>query len=330
MKILLTGATGFVGRNLLLEALQDPAVERIAVSVRHGSKLAGQLAMEGIAGIPSKLEVLTGNSSKWGTAACTFIPDVCIHSAGVLFARTRNEYFEGNVTGTANLLRELPGSCRIIAISSQSAAGPSTSRPLLETDACQPKSFYGESKLAMETLLDDAGKSGRSVCILRPPVILGPRDAATVPLFQMVAGKVWFKPCSKEKELSWISVQDLVTALLLAVKHPETATGTFFVAHPRPITDAELIRCAGKVAGNSRALLLKIPTPVLEGIAALSGIFPAIGNAVPSLMPDRARELLEDRWLIDASKFSSTFSWEPSQSLESTLEKTLAFLRKQK
>jgi len=330
LKILVTGATGFVGFNFLLRALHDPDIEAIGVSVRHGGKLAGLLALEGIGGLPEKLQVLEGDSSDWKLEELNFAPDLCFHFAGVLFARTREEYFVGNEEGTRRLLAALPANCRVIALSSQAAAGPTPLGidALKETHSPSPVSYYGQSKLAMERILENAQKAGREVWILRPPVVIGPHDSATLPLFQMARGPIWFKPGGREKHISWIAVADLVDALFAAAPR-QPGTGVYFVSGPASITDLELIQSAGATMGRTQALTLRLPKLLLGMVGIISRLFPLIGRLAPSLMPDRVAELMEDCWVIDASRFQEVCQWKPARQLQETLQETADFYRKQ-
>jgi len=325
MKVFLTGATGFVGRNFLLRLLTETSVSRIACSVRNGGKLAGQLAAEGLGRIPGKIEVLDGDHTGWGFDHPPFAPDVCIHLAGVLFARSKEDYFAGNLGGAQKLVGELPPECPLIVVSSQSALGPTPPGidALDETASPAPLSFYGKSKLAMEQFLRSLG-GVRRIFILRPPIILGPRDTATEPLFQMARGPFLFKPCKQDKTLSWIAVEDFVEALFMlarrVVNDHTMPGGLWHVANPTPISDSQLLREAANVVGGS-GRLVRLPESALHLAAAASRILPAIGRAVPSLTPDRALELFEPRWIMNPSRFESEFSWKARESLQATLRR---------
>jgi len=335
MKIVLTGATGFVGLNLLLRLLPREEIEEIAVCVRHGGKLHSLLAREGFCGVPAKVRVIEGTAADWGLQALSTPPDVCIHCAGVLFARSRAEYFRGNVEGTRNLIAALPSTTRVVVLSSQSAVGPTPPgcAPLDEEASANPLSFYGESKLAMEEMLAKEFAERGNLLVLRPPMVLGPRDSATLPIFQMAASPVWFKPGTKEKQLSWIGVGDLIGAILKVVEHerafphtgPTAHTG-YFVAAGNQITDSDLIRTTAAVL-QRKGVIVPIPKFLLKMVALMSKIIPAIGRAVPSLMPDRARELWEDRWLISGQRFATAFSWHASETLHDVLAEQAAYLK---
>lgn len=317
MKFLLTGATGFVGGQFLRAAVSAPGTQRVAISVRSRAKaeaLLQGLSPEG----RRKVEVCEGDHRGWGFGRVAFTPDAAVHCAGVLFARSPEEYLVGNLGGTEALCREIPKRCPLLVLSSQSAVGPTPpgQAPLDESATPAPLSDYGKSKLAMEEFLREEA-ARRPVQILRPPMILGPGDRAIRPLFAMVRGPLWLKPGWADKQLSWIAVGDLVRAMLAALSRP-AKTGVWFVAAEDPLTDRELIQTAARLLGR-RAPLLRLPRPILRLAGELSARFLAIGEKVPSLMPDRARELLHDRWLIDATAFRRDFSWRSQQTVAEAL-----------
>lgn len=321
MKLFVTGTTGFVGSTLLLNALRNPSVERIAASVRNPAKLANLLETEGFPSPPPKLQILSGDTSEWNFSKANFSPTACVHCAGTLFSNDPAAYFAGNVEGTRNLLAKLPPSCRTILLSSQSAAGPSPSDPLEESSPCSPISFYGKSKREMELVAQEAFFEKNETVILRPPIILGARDTATLPLFQMAQSPLCFKPGREEKKLSWISVDDLVSAIFAILGADSGKSGIYFVAAQEPTTDLALIRETARSL-KKNPTIVRIPKLFLRALGAVSEKIPAIGKAVPSLTPDRCQELLFDSWVVSPALFQKNFSWQASESLFSALCKT--------
>jgi hypothetical protein len=160
-------------------------------------------------------------------------------------------------------------------------------------------------------------------------MVLGPRDSATLPLFQMAGGLLCLKPGSRTKELSWVGVGDLVRALRVMMAHwtvePTELIPTFFVCSAPEITDRELIRTTAQIVGG-KGFLLPLPDSILRLVGVLSRWFPAIGAAVPSLQPDRLQELLESRWVVTDAAFRETFLWKSHDALPGVITETARWL----
>jgi nucleoside-diphosphate-sugar epimerase len=311
MRLFLTGATGFVGLNLLLEALRSGRYAEIVAPVRDPDKLRRRLAAEGFQTIQN-LRI-----TAWNDPIPTEV-DHAVHCAGVLFARDRDAYFRVNVEDTLRLLGSLPARARIVALSSQAAAGPTPAGREIRTttDPDTPITWYGESKLAMEKALRTARPGA---LILRPPMILGPRDSATLPIFRMASGFLRIKPGSSPKTYSWIAVGDLVRAILAALE--DDAPGCLAACSPEPLTDLDLIETAGQVM-NRQGHTLRVPHLFIRGVCTLVDAVPALRDAVPSLTRDRAREIFAARWVIDGSEFRSRYLPGPFATLRETLDET--------
>ena len=315
MKLLLTGATGFVGRNALLAAL--PRVEALILPVRDAEKLRAQLASEGLDPAHPKLHVVSPDPASWNAPR----PDHAVLGAGVLFARNREDYFSTNVDWTLNILRALPPACRTVVLSSQSAGGPTPDgKPArTEDDTDRPLTWYGESKLTLEkTIRTDF--ADRAVSILRPPMILGPRDAATLPLFRMAGNILRIKPGLRTKTFSFIAVDDLVDATFAALEATPSRQ-SFYVASAHTITDRQLI--AGAAAARRRTgATLPVPLAAVRLLSAVVDAVPALRASTPSLTRDRAREIWPDRWVVDGQKFSRHTGWQARRGLLETLQAT--------
>jgi nucleoside-diphosphate-sugar epimerase len=308
--LLVTGSTGFVGRNLVLREI--PRGTQILAPVRSAAKLQAQLQSEGAD--PRSVTPLDTDPDRWGGQVR---PTHALLSAGVLFARDREEYFSTNVDWTLRVLEALPDSTRIVVLSSQSAGGPTPPgrSARTESDADTPLTWYGKSKLALERALH--GKTSRRLSILRPPMILGPRDTATLPLFKMAMGWIRTKPGLRRKEFSFLSVEDVIEAIEAAWDCE--SPGPHYIAADRTITDWELIGTAARAAGG-KGVTLPIPIAAVKAMSLLVDSIPALRRSAPSLTRDRAKEIWPNRWVVDSAAFRRTTGWQSRQDLTEALQ----------
>lgn len=325
MKLLLTGATGFVGRNLLLELLRLNLYETIYLPIRSEQKLNEQLKGEGISEVPACVKPLLMEAPDWDFQTLSNVEHV-VHGAGVLFGSSLEDYSRTNTEGTLKLMRTLKGPSKFVILSSQAASGPCSKYQEYkkESDPESPVTWYGASKLDMEKRLETEFGDKDFIC-LRPPMILGARDSATLPLFRMAKGFIQFKPGFNEKKYSFIDVQDLVRAILAVLQSPialrNLDSRKLFVASDRVITDTELIKTAVQVLNKSDKIV-KIPQPVIWGVSQVVGNIPALSRAVPNLSKDRAKEIWPDRWVVSPKKFEETFQWKAQVGLDRSLKET--------
>ncbi len=329
MNLLLTGVTGFVGRNLLLKLLEEASYDAIYVPVRSADKFRAQLQGDGFEEIPSRVKPVELSAPNWDFSQLPAIDHV-VHSAGTIFASTKDEYYKTNVDGTLTLLRTIPLSpnSRTVILSSQAAAGPCADGSCRNEDHTEaPVTWYGESKLEMERKVKaefGARLAERPYLFLRPPMIFGPRDQATLPLFKMARLPLRVKPGNAPKFFSYLAVSDLVDAILTALKAPSwdgLAGKAFFVASDEPVSDVNLITLCGE-AQKRRGFMLKIPHVVLRGVSEVVERVPKWRNEIPNLTADRVREIWPERWVVSADNFAKGFRWKPREELTKTLQLT--------
>jgi len=334
VELLITGCTGFVGRNLLLYILAGSQWQRwdkIILPVRDPEKLRSQLKEEGLGDSmdAARLEICRVSGDAWEFPDHAQ-PDWVIHAAGRLFGRTREEYFRTNVEGSRRLASRLPEKSRMIVLSSLAAGGPTRPSALARTmeDQDVPTSFYGESKLAMEREL--RVQLGTRLLVLRPPMVLGPRDSATLPLFQMARGWLRVKPGFAPKQYSWIAVDDLCDAILTTTVKgwPCGKDSAYYLSSGGIITDVQLLATAAEGIG-CRGVTLPVPQALIQLLSLLLDAVPSWRDLIPSLGPDRVREILPDRWVIDDREFSKLFDWQPRHELSETLKRTARWLEAQ-
>lgn len=327
MKLLITGSTGFIGRNLLLQALATEKWSEIITPARDPQKLRSLLSREGWIKLPPNLRILQSTPGHWGDDLTC---DAVVHCAGVLFGRSHAEYHGVNVEGTLALLRKIPESAKVVLLSSQSAGGPTPKecKTRDEMTPDMPITHYGRSKKEMEAACLSNFKY-RDLLILRLPMVLGARDQAILPLFHLAARKWRPKPGFLPKHYSFISVQDLCAAILRTLE-TETHTSTqqiYYVSHPQPISDCQLIECAGDLLGK-KGRIVPLPHGFVRAAALLVDILPNMRRKIPSLTRDRVREIWPNHWVVDGSCFEKAFDCRCQIGLEASLSDALKWYRK--
>ena len=316
-RLFLSGATGFVGRNLCLAAAQSGIP--IFAPVRDLEKLRRQIATDRLP--EGLITPLPPDPSGWPD----FSVNLAVLSAGVLFARNRKEYFDTNVSWMRRILAALPRDCKTVVLSSQSAGGPTPDSLSARNEAMpdSPITWYGDSKLAAEKMIA-TDFPARPITILRPPMILGARDSATLPLFQMARGFIRTKPGLATKHFSFLGVADVVGAIFAAARVSEA--GPFYIASDRVISDIDLIETAARVSGG-RGVTLRIPQPLVRLLSAVVDRVPAMRRATPSLTRDRAKEIWASRWVVDPTRFKKCSGWSAEVTLESALGEAFTFFQ---
>ena len=242
MKVLLTGASGFVGSHIL-DCLRARKIE-VVLLLRPTAykKLIKEHVGAGLVGAGLGVEIRQGSIME-GEGLGRALEGIThvIHCAGLTRARKVSEFYEVNQVGTRNLVKAVnaaPGVSRFVHISSLAAIGPGTAaRPAKEGDSPSPVSEYGKSKLAAENEV-------RTQCrvpfvMLRPPGVYGPRDYGFLSLFKAVRSHVLPMP-SVNQSLSLVFVKDLAEAAVTSLEHPNAAGKAYFVAANEIVTSSEI------------------------------------------------------------------------------------------
>lgn len=319
MKILLTGASGFVGSHILdqLHARQVAT----AILVRPTSQ------PRFLEPHRSWAEVRPGtisepSSLRTALAGVTHV----VHCAGCTKAARVSEFYQVNQAGTRHLIEAAnaqPGLLRVVHISSLAAAGPALpANPARETDPPCPVSHYGRSKLAAELEVRHHCRS--EFVILRPPAVYGPRDGEFLRLFKAV--KAHLLPRPRPQALSLVFAQDLAEAVVTSLEHPAAAGKTYFVAAPEVVTARSLAR---EIAAQMGAWTLPLPLPTLMllPLCLAAEIRSRLTGRPSVLSRQKFAELRAPGWVCDPGLFRRELGYECATTLEHGIAQTLAWYR---
>ncbi|HXP59007.1 MAG TPA: NAD-dependent epimerase/dehydratase family protein [Dongiaceae bacterium] len=322
MKILLTGANGFVGSHVLdqLRARGLPT----AILLRPTSNR--RFIQEHL----SWAEVRTGSladppSLDQALAGITHV----VHCAGCTRATRTSEFYEVNHAGTRNLIQAANAQTqlrRLVHLSSLAASGPALpDKPALEQDPPHPVSEYGKSKLAGE--LEVLRHCRPEFVILRPPGVYGPRDVEFLRLFKAV--KTHLLPRPGRQALSLVFVQDLAQAIVTCLDHPAAARKTYFAACPEIVTARSM---AGEIAAQMGVWTVPLPLPVLMLWPLCLGqeILSRLTGRPNVLSLQKFAELRAPGWVCDSGLLRRETGCACPTTLEAGIGLTLAWYRQQR
>jgi dihydroflavonol-4-reductase len=331
MKALVTGASGFIG-STLIEELNTSGIEVFALmrSSSNTANLKG-LQYQRVEGDLSDVDSLM---------KATRDVDYVFHLAGVTTAPNRAGFFKHNTQGTQNIARAAaqsnPNLTRFVYVSSLAAGGPARSlAPRVETEADQPVSAYGESKLAGEKELL-AYKNSYPISIIRPPLVYGPKDKAVFVMIQTVARKLMpilqGSTPGGHKYYSSIHAKDLSRGILQAaqVSVKQVSSGeVFYLADDGIHTYRELMTLIAQQL-KCNPLRIKVPKFVVSGMAAtLSGVGMLTRKTYP-LNLDKLNEILPDYWICSNQKAKKMLGFSPEFNLSTGMAQAIEWYRQQK
>lgn len=288
MKILVTGASGFVGRYLLNGIAQS---HEVIACVRKKSNL-----------LPSSVQQIIINNFFDIT-----IPqdvDVVVHLAAVAHNKNNDmdEFKKINVDGTLELARKAlqTNVKRFIFMSSIGVNGNSThGRAFTEQDTPNPINDYTISKYQAEVALKELFKDTKTdLVIIRPPLIYAHDAPGNFSKLLMLIKLGQFLPfgCTHNQR-SFIAIENLVSFITACIYHDTKINETFLIADDEVISTKQLIQCLSSGMGKSM-ILLPVPTKLLSTLADVTGKVSIF-------------EQLYGNLEIDNRKAKKFFNWHP-------------------
>jgi nucleoside-diphosphate-sugar epimerase len=298
-KVLVTGATGFVGRELCRHLSSNGWHVRAAIRATSNSELATGCEVIQIRDI--------GPDTNWTDAVAGM--NAIVHLAARVHVMGANgndelEVFRRiNTAGTLALARESAraGVRRFIFLSTIKVNGERTvATPFSESDLPCPLDPYAISKLEAERGLDKLGQeTGLNVVTLRPPLIYGPGVKGNLlRLMALVRLRVPLPLASIDNSRSLLGVSNLISAIELALTAPTPVSGTYLISDDRDLSTPELIKLIGAAMGV-KPLMFRCPP----------GLLRAVGNIVGR--EDEVRRLLESLQ-VDCALLKQRLGWQPT------------------
>jgi nucleoside-diphosphate-sugar epimerase len=314
--ILITGATGFIGRHLtaalskthnvrcLVRKTSDISdLRNLNVEMAHGDLLVKDSLEPALDGI-----------------------DLIYHLAGEVYSRHKSDYYKGNVLATQNLLEsaELKGTKKIIFLSSIGVYKPKFDKTLLnEESECEPITFYGKTKLDAEELIKECSIPW---VIVRAPVIYGPHQPAVLNKFfiDALTKKKIYVVGDGDNLRSLCFIQNLIEGLILLADKQNIAQGTYILSDNSPYTFKEIITTASSVI-EQKIKIIRLPD-------ILGDTSWKIYNIMGSLFKLYFLELYTIKTMLinlgcDITKAKTEIGYNPSVTLEAGIRCTVKWIK---
>ena len=311
-RILVTGASGFVGQALVAHLVGLDSNEVVAMMrASPANRLAGARY------------VAAGDMTAGRLGAATLEGvEVIVHAAARVHvlnddkAKSAIEFDRVNVTATLELAHQAvaAGVRRFVFLSSIGVNGVQTDigKPFTEADPPNPHNPYADSKLKAEQgLLLLSEQSGLELVIIRPPLVYGPGVRANFAALMRAVQRGWPLPLACVHNLrSMVAMDNLLSFIATCVDHPQAANTTFLVSDGQDISSPDLVRGLAQALGVA-ARLVPVPVSTLQFVGRALGRGDVIQRVCGNLR-------------VDISKARRVLAWQPPVSMDEGLRRTVA------
>jgi nucleoside-diphosphate-sugar epimerase len=312
MRVLVTGATGFVGGAVVRELARRPGVIVRAALRRPDSTFPRgvELAMVG------DLDAGTDWSDALREVDAVVHAAARVHVMRDTAADPLAEFRRVNVEGTIHLGRQAAraGVRRLVFLSSIKVNGEGTSahRPYRADDVPAPMDPYGLSKAEAEQGLRAIAREARlEVVIIRPVLVYGPGVQGNFrSMLRWLQRRAPLPLNSIRNRRSLVALDNLVDLIALTLQHPAAANRVFLVSDGNDLSTRELLRRTSAALGQ-RPRLLSVPPVLLKLVAALLGRRSVVQRLCDSLQ-------------VDISDTRAVLGWSPPVPVDDALARTAA------
>ncbi len=330
-KILITGASGFIGSFMVEEALRQNF--EVWAGIRKTSNTdylkdnrihLFELDFSNRGNLQQQLSAYKEMNGKW---------DYIIHCAGVTKCKNKEDFDRFNFVATENFIKILQEQdmtpSLFIYLSSLSVYGPVHEKsylPIRDNDIPMPNTAYGRSKIKTENYL--RGLSSFPYIIFRPTGVYGPRERD----YYLMAKSVWqhidFAAGFKRQDLTFVYVKDLVQAVFLAIRHEVTGKA-YFVSDGQVYPSRAFSDYIQKELGKKWVIHVKCPLFILKSISLLAEFVASLVGRSSTLNRDKYKIMKQRNWQCDITPLINDLGYHPEYPLERGVKETIAWYKKE-
>lgn len=330
-RILITGASGFIGSFIVEEALkrdfdvwagirrtsskeylQDSRIQFLETDFSNQAKLREQLKF---------------HKEEYG------VWDYIIHCAGVTKSKNKTDFDKGNYVATRYLVENLQSLGMVprqfIYISSLSIYGPvheSSYEPIKDTDIPIPNTAYGMSKIKTERYLRNIAEF--PYVIFRPTGVYGPREKDYFLMAKSIKRHIDFAAGYKRQDLTFIYVKDLVKSIFLAIEC-NAIRKAYFVSDGSVYPSRAFSDYIRKELGNPFVIHLKCPLFILKSVSLFAEFVASCFGKSSTLNSDKYKIMKQRNWQCDISPLIDDLGFKPDYPLDKGVKETIAWYKKE-
>lgn len=328
-KILITGASGFIGSAIVNKAL-DLGME-VWAAVRHSSSKQ-YLQDKRI----NFIELDLSSAQQMTQALSKLRFDYVVHAAGLTKALRQADFFSVNTEGTKHLVEALKNSNqelqRFVYMSSLSVFGAIKEQmpyqPIKETDTPRPNTAYGKSKWEAEKFLDGLEEAGYDLpyVILRPTGVYGPREHDYYMMAKSIKEHVDFAAGWKRQDITFVYVDDVVQAVFLALDHGKKGR-KYFLSDGKVYQSSTFSNLIHQELGCPWWIRVKAPIALLHVICKVCDAWGHLTGRLTALNNDKYNILRQRNWRCDIRPAVEELGFKPQWDLARGVRETIEWYK---
>lgn len=328
-RILITGASGFIGSFIVEEALRQGMETWAAVRSSSSRVYLNDQRINFI-------ELDLSDEQRLTEQLKDHQFDYVVHAAGVTKCINKDDFRRVNTEGTRHLVAALRALRmpieRFVFLSSLSVMGAIREQQpyteIREDDTPQPNTAYGKSKLEAEETLKARSEEQFPYVILRPTGVYGPREKDYFIMAKSIKGHSDFAVGYKPQDITFVYVKDVVQAVFLALDHGKTGR-TYFLSDGKVYRSATFSNLIRRELGNPWWIRITAPIWILRIVTAVGDIIGRLSGKAIALNNDKYHILRQRNWRCDIQPAIDELGYQPQYDLERGVRETIAWYKKE-